>query len=147
MSRRPMTEIMKSRNGTKDLAQSAPARKIFHLMAYLQDELNARLAKVYISRYRAMESAANRLQKEAKGYLDALRGRWPLCKMTGPEKLNLIVSHDRLSNAHCRNHRRFLRRRRCKRRSKQELQTSSRRSRRRNHQSTRWALPVKPRPS
>ena len=26
-------------------------------------------------RYRTMESAANRLQKEAKGYLDSLRGR------------------------------------------------------------------------
>lgn len=26
------------------------------------------------SRYRTMETAANRLQKEAKGYLDSLRG-------------------------------------------------------------------------
>lgn len=26
------------------------------------------------SRYRTMEAAANRLQKEAKGYLDSLRG-------------------------------------------------------------------------
>ena len=28
-----------------------------------------------IRRFRTMESAANRLQKEAKGYLDSLRGR------------------------------------------------------------------------
>lgn len=27
-------------------------------------------------RYRTMEAAANRLQKEAKGYLDSLRGWW-----------------------------------------------------------------------
>lgn len=27
-----------------------------------------------LRRYRSMESAANRLQKEAKGYLDSLRG-------------------------------------------------------------------------
>lgn len=30
------------------------------------------------SRYRTMETAANRLQKEAKGYLDSLRGGCPL---------------------------------------------------------------------
>lgn len=29
---------------------------------------------VHYSRYRTMETAANRLQKEAKGYLDSLRG-------------------------------------------------------------------------
>jgi amphiphysin len=28
-------------------------------------------------RYRTLESAANRLQKEAKGYLDSLRGNSP----------------------------------------------------------------------
>jgi hypothetical protein len=28
-----------------------------------------------LRRYRTMEAAANRLQKEAKGYLDSLRGR------------------------------------------------------------------------
>lgn len=29
---------------------------------------------IWCRRYRTMESAANRLQKEAKGYLDSLRG-------------------------------------------------------------------------
>lgn len=32
-------------------------------------------------RYRAMETAATRLQKEAKGYLDALRGRFLFSQM------------------------------------------------------------------
>ena len=32
-------------------------------------------------RFRTMESAANRLQKEAKGYLDSLRGNYPIKHM------------------------------------------------------------------
>jgi hypothetical protein len=31
----------------------------------------------HYSRYRTMETAATRLQKESKGYLDSLRGGWP----------------------------------------------------------------------
>ena len=48
-----------------------------------------------------MESAANRLQKEAKGYLDSLRGgqaSWT----TGPWETDLLTSkssHDSVTNA------------------------------------------------
>lgn len=43
-----------------------------------------------LRRYRTMEAAANRLQKEAKGYLDSLRGRLlshRLCAIADPEQL------------------------------------------------------------
>ena len=57
-------------------------------------------------RYRTMEAAANRLQKESKGYLDSLRGT---CLWIDPRSSVDFYSHDRLSDAHCRDNRRFLR--------------------------------------
>lgn len=39
------------------------------------ERTNDRDYEVEERRYRTMESAANRLQKEAKGYLDSLRGQ------------------------------------------------------------------------
>lgn len=41
-------------------------------------------------RFRTMESAANRLQKEAKGYLDSLRGR-PIGRGTMRSMKDLIL--------------------------------------------------------
>jgi hypothetical protein len=40
-------------------------------------------------RYRAMESAATRLQKEAKGYLDSLRGS--CLRLSFPGKLAVVA--------------------------------------------------------
>ena len=42
-------------------------------------------------RFRAMESAATRLQKEAKGYLDALRGQRPFVIATGNVQSLILV--------------------------------------------------------
>ena len=54
-----MIEIMKLRNGEHILVS-----RILNNYTYIEG----------CRRYRTMESAANRLQKEAKGYLDSLRG-------------------------------------------------------------------------
>jgi hypothetical protein len=62
------------------------------------------------SRYRTMEAAALRLQKEAKGYLDSLRGKLadPSITVTsGPEADS--DSNDCVSDENCRNDRRLLR--------------------------------------
>jgi hypothetical protein len=55
-----------------------------------------------------MESAANRLQKEAKGYLDSLRGSYPIPSVpieevcvVGLHIYPMINSYDGFSNAHC----------------------------------------------
>lgn len=52
-----------------------------------------------------MESAANRLQKEAKGYLDSLRGKLPPTglPMKGAHNIDLRRSDDGLTNANSRN--------------------------------------------
>lgn len=47
-----------------------------------------------------MEAASNRLQKEAKGYLDSLRGEYPdlkLVMLNGADE----SSHDCVTDAHC----------------------------------------------
>lgn len=57
-------------------------------------------------RYRTMEAAANRLQKEAKGYLDSLRGV-PIFRNTTVYMVghcadrDTLASNDGLSDAHC----------------------------------------------
>lgn len=40
------------------------------------ERTNDRDFETELRRYRTMETAANKLQKEAKGYLDSLRGSW-----------------------------------------------------------------------
>lgn len=63
-------------------------------------------------RYRTMEAAANRLQKEAKGYLDSLRGWcWMLfeCKWMRTLTRLPMCSYDRVTDAHCGDNRCFLR--------------------------------------
>jgi bridging integrator 3 len=49
-------------------------------------------------RFRTMESAANRLQKEAKGYLDSLRGS------TSPNIMGTNNSHDSFTDSNCRDY-------------------------------------------
>jgi bridging integrator 3 len=49
-------------------------------------------------RFRTMESAANRLQKEAKGYLDSLRGS------IRSQDHGSKNSYDSISNSNCGNH-------------------------------------------
>jgi amphiphysin len=39
-----------------------------------------------------MEAAANRLQKEAKGYLDSLRGRYQQCRVVWTSQLTRITA-------------------------------------------------------
>lgn len=51
-----------------------------------------------------METAANRLQKEAKGYLDSLRGGWLVRKTDRWMQISsrlILPSHDGVSNAYC----------------------------------------------
>ena len=63
-----------------------------------------------------MENAAGRLQKEAKGYLDSLRGMslsLPQDPIHAHDQIRLadsfcLISNDRLTNAHRRDHRRIL---------------------------------------
>ena len=62
-------------------------------------------------RYRTMETAATRLQKEARGYLDSLRGV-SLCKEQKGQSANAGRGHhsyDGFADAYCGNNRRFLR--------------------------------------
>lgn len=47
-------------------------------------------------RYRTMEAAANRLQKEAKGYLDSLRGG---CCLSGGHGLAQARERERVTNS------------------------------------------------
>ena len=57
------------------------------------EKTNDRDYEVEERRYRAMESAANRLQKEAKGYLDSLRGmeqRHPTAALSEDKCLTLL---------------------------------------------------------
>ena len=47
-------------------------------------------------RYRTMESAANKLQKEAKGYLDSLRGTNPETAPLPPPAMQPLLSEGRV---------------------------------------------------
>jgi hypothetical protein len=48
-----------------------------------------------------MEAASLRLQKEAKGYLDSLRGNTPgLIRSAADPVLTPLRSHDSIANAH-----------------------------------------------
>ena len=56
-----------------------------------------------------MESAASRLQKEAKGYLDSLRGDTSPDRRPGDLCVDILSSNDSLTNADSGDNRRFLR--------------------------------------
>lgn len=61
---------------------------------------------LFARRYRTMEAAANRLQKEAKGYLDSLRGvsivrNTTVYVMGHCADRDTLTSNDGFSNAHC----------------------------------------------
>jgi hypothetical protein len=86
-----------------------------------------------------MESAANRLQKEAKGYLDSLRGEmrlqsppWRSSRLTAPSSR----SDDRVPDENSGDNRRILRRRRYQRWGLAIIQAGRRRLGRRNDQGT-----------
>lgn len=64
MWRKPTTETMRSKNGKVPRERQVDG-------CVVESRL---MLKWGLRRYRAMESAATRLQKEAKGYLDSLRG-------------------------------------------------------------------------
>jgi hypothetical protein len=53
-------------------------------------------------RYRTMESAANKLQKEAKGYLDSLRGTQPHPGRTRPSSTASCIVVCMMANHLCR---------------------------------------------
>ena len=99
-------------------------------------------------RFKTMEAASLRLQKEAKGYLDSLRGT---CRPT-PAAIFLRSSNirqwltrssnDGLADAHRRDDRRLLRRRGRQGRREQELQAGRRGSGRRDNQGAGWAVQV-----
>lgn len=68
------------------------------------ERTNDRDFETELRRYRTMETAANKLQKEAKGYLDSLRGmgiQLEVCCLKG--EADTIHSNDRLTAAHRRN--------------------------------------------
>ena len=50
-----------------------------HLNDDFSGALKSLLSDIETSRYRTLESAATRLQKESKGYLDSLRGTSTFC--------------------------------------------------------------------
>ena len=50
-----------------------------------------------------MEAASLRLQKEAKGYLDSLRGKLVIAKCGPALLLTTLRSHDCVTNADSRN--------------------------------------------
>jgi len=75
------------------------------MLETLQAMFDAKVFDTYDRRYRTMEAAANRLQKESKGYLDSLRGTYCEIDLEGISDLH---SHDRFPNAHRRDNRRFL---------------------------------------
>lgn len=80
------------------------------------------LTGMHNRRYRTMEAAANRLQKEAKGYLDSLRGAFLVwCRFHVEIMLTRRISDDGLADAHCRDDRCFLWRCRYTRRCEPEL--------------------------
>jgi hypothetical protein len=71
------------------------------------EKTNDRDYEVEERRYRTMEAASMRLQKEAKGYLDSLRGVWRVSEI-GNLVTNLY-SYDGLSDADRRDNRCVLR--------------------------------------
>lgn len=66
------------------------------------ERTNDRDFETELRRYRTMETAANKLQKEAKGYLDSLRGWWTGRNTTVAAQLTGKYSYDGLANAYCR---------------------------------------------
>ncbi|EFE39689.1 hypothetical protein TRV_05600 [Trichophyton verrucosum HKI 0517] len=56
------------------------------------EKTNDRDYEIEERRYRTMESAANRLQKEAKGYLDSLRGKYPSCNLPENQLLTRLTA-------------------------------------------------------
>ena len=112
------------------------------------EKTNDRDYEVEERRFRTMEAASNRLQKEARGYLDSLRGtirpRVQFREERGPNEDHMLtpVSHsnDRIANAHSRDHRRILRRRWGEGRRQQELQAGSGRPRYRDDKGARRTL-------
>lgn len=67
------------------------------------EKTNDRDYSVEERRFRTMEAASNRLQKEARGYLDSLRGATPLVHAPALGQANTLSSHDCLPDAHSRN--------------------------------------------
>ncbi len=70
------------------------------------EKTNDRDYEVEERRYRTMEAASMRLQKEAKGYLDSLRGGLRASEFEDPATDS--YSHDRLPDANRRDNRRIL---------------------------------------